>query len=161
MTAEPVEGDGFVVGKLTSDLEEQGAGERFLVVDGRAAQDVFLLDRNGNVLNRIGEKFEVVHITHEEFVVVEFAERDEDVDEVGKRGVGEMKSKEFDLVGGRVEAHLSDPVNFGFHHFAKVRQVLGLQRRHEPFLVLRIETTGSAGDLLRVRHAQFFHSFIA
>ena len=161
MTAKPVEGDRLVVGKLTSDLEKHGAGERFLVVDGRAAQDVFLLDRNGNVLNGIGEKFEVVHITYEEFVIVEFAERDEDVDEVGKRGVGEMKGEEFDLVGGRVETHLSDPFNFGVHHFAKISQVLGIQRRHETLLVLRIETPGSAGDLLRVRHTQFFHCFIA
>ena len=53
MTAKPVEGDRLVVGKLTSDLEKHGAGERFLVVDGRAAQDVFLLDRNGNVLPRV------------------------------------------------------------------------------------------------------------
>ena len=72
MRAEPIEGDGFVIGELSSDFEEHGTSERFFVVDRRTAQDVFLFDGNRDVLYRVGEKLQIVQIAHEEFIVVDF-----------------------------------------------------------------------------------------
>lgn len=79
LCAEPIESDGVVATVLPRVLQEHRTHERHFPVDWSTAEDVTGSKRQWNVLNHLREEFEVIGVAHEVKIIINGAQRYENV----------------------------------------------------------------------------------